>query len=270
MDSREGIASFVERRPADSRAGNPQPVDAVDDGVVPVMLVDELVVVAPAPGVEVVLPEVDVVVDDDGAVAVVEVEVDVEVEVLVVVAGGGSVVGGSRRSSRRWRPLPLWPKMSANGRPAMSSITVTKRRETTKTTTTRPTICGHGRVVRGVATGPDTTTVASSRSAPVVSVAAVAAALVAGASCTAEAGDGSALTTPHAFVPPNRRRMPLSGARTTACLTALFVRSIDWKTRTVPVVAAREPSATPTMVPFTPKMEAMTADNTAPAAEARI
>jgi hypothetical protein len=76
--------------------------------------------------------------------------------------------------------------------------------------------------------------------------------------------------TPVAFVPPKRRSNVLSGTRTTTCLTALFVRSIDWKTRAVPMVAAMEPIATPTMVPFTPKMEAMTADNTAPPAEASI
>jgi hypothetical protein len=36
------------------------------------------------------------------------------------------------------------------------------------------------------------------------------------------------------------------------------------------MVATMDPMATPMMVPFTPKTEAMTADNTAPAAEARI
>ena len=36
------------------------------------------------------------------------------------------------------------------------------------------------------------------------------------------------------------------------------------------MVAAAEPMATPTMVPLTPKVDAMTAAITAPAAEARI
>ncbi len=101
-------------------------------------------------------------------------------------------------------------------------------------------------------------------------VASAAVALVAASSCNGDAGDCSEPVTPEVFVPPNRRTMALSGTRTTTCLTALFVRSIDWKTRAVPVVATMEPIATPTMVPFTPKMEAMTADSTAPAAEAAI
>ncbi len=79
------------------------------------------------------------------------------------------------------------------------------------------------------------------------------------------------LVTPAALVPPNRRRsFEPSGTRTTTCLTAVLVRSIDWKISTVPMVAAMEPIATPTMVPFTPNMEAMNAERTAPPAEARI
>ncbi len=147
----------------------------------------------------------------------------------------------------------------------MSSTTVTKSRETTKTTTTTPATWGHGRVARGAVGRSDADVCRSP-----VSTEPVAAALVAVSSCTADAGDGSALVTPEVFVPPNRRSKALSGTWTTTCLTALFVRSIDWNTRAVPVVAAMEPIATPTMVPFTPKMEAMTADRTAPAAEAAI
>jgi hypothetical protein len=97
-----------------------------------------------------------------------------------------------------------------------------------------------------------------------------AAALVVTSSVTAEGSPGVDSVTPAVVVPPSRRSNELSGTRTTTCLTALFVRSIDWTTRAVPVVAAMEPMATPTMVPLTPKMDAMTADNTAPAAEARI
>ena len=69
---------------------------------------------------------------------------------------------------------------------------------------------------------------------------------------------------------PSLRSTEVSGTRTTTCLTALWPRSIDWATSAVPVVAAAEPMATPTMVPLTPKPDAMTAASTAPAAEARI
>ena len=62
----------------------------------------------------------------------------------------------------------------------------------------------------------------------------------------------------------------VSGARTTTCLTAWCPRSIDWATKAVAMVAAADPMATPTMVPLTPKIDAMTAAITAPAVEARI
>ena len=74
-------------------------------------------------------------------------------------------------------------------------------------------------------------------------------------------------------VPPTRRssvEAGPSGTRTTACLTASCPRSIDCDTRAVPVVAAIEPIATPTIVPVTPKLDAMSAAITAPTAEARI
>ena len=51
----------------------------------------------------------------------------------------------------------------------------------------------------------------------------------------------------------------VSGARTTTCLTAWWPRSIDCATKAVAMVAAAEPMATPTMVPLTPKIDAMTA-----------
>jgi hypothetical protein len=97
-----------------------------------------------------------------------------------------------------------------------------------------------------------------------------AAALVVASSVGAEESPGVDSVVPATLVPPRRRSNELSGARTTACLTALFVRSIDWKTSADPVVAATEPMATPMMVPSTPKKDRMTAANTAPAAEARI
>ena len=227
---------------------------------------EEVVVVDPVPLDDVVLPTVEVVVDVG---EVVSVDDDVEVVVVVVVVGGGDVVAGVSKIFSTVVPPPAWPKRSAKGRPAMSSTTVTNRRETTKTTTTTPTVCGHGSVVREVTRGTDRG-VCRSLVSTVPSALAVAAALVAGSSCTADPGDGPELVTPEVFVPPSRRTKALSGTRTTTCLTALLVRSIDWKTRAVPVVAAMEPIATPTMVPLTPKMEAMTADSTAPAAEAAI
>lgn len=61
-----------------------------------------------------------------------------------------------------------------------------------------------------------------------------------------------------------------SGTRTTTCLTAFCPRSIDWDTNAVPMVAAMEPIATPMIVPVTPKLDAISAAITAPAAEARI
>lgn len=78
---------------------------------------------------------------------------------------------------------------------------------------------------------------------------------------------------PAAPVAPIRRRrvdaLP-SGTRTAACLTAFCPRSIDCDTKVVPRVAAMEPIATPMIVPVTPKLDAMSAAITAPAAEARI
>ena len=76
---------------------------------------------------------------------------------------------------------------------------------------------------------------------------------------------------PLAPVPPSlRNKVEVSGARTATCLTAWWPRSIDCATKAVAMVAAAEPMATPTMVPLTPKTDAMTAAHTAPAVEARI
>jgi hypothetical protein len=148
----------------------------------------------------------------------------------------------------------------------MSSTTVTKRSENTKTPATVAATTGHRSFGLAGLAGVASTGVSDS-TAP----AAWAALVTTASSCSAESGAGSEWVTPAALVPPKRRNnFALSGTRTTTCLTALLVRSIDWKTKAVPVVAAMEPMATPTMVPFTPKIEAMTADSTAPAAEARI
>jgi hypothetical protein len=74
-------------------------------------------------------------------------------------------------------------------------------------------------------------------------------------------------------VAPSRRNNGLpveSDVRTTTWRTASCPRSIDWATSAVPIVAAADPMATPTMVPLTPNAEAISAARTAPAAEARI
>ena len=94
---------------------------------------------------------------------------------------------------------------------------------------------------------------------------------VPGVSAGADAASTEASDPPLAPVAPSlRRSAEVSGTLTTACLTALWPRSIDWATNAVPVVAAAEPMATPMMVPFTPKADAISAASTAPAAEARI
>lgn len=74
-------------------------------------------------------------------------------------------------------------------------------------------------------------------------------------------------------VEPSRRSSvapDASGTRSTTWRTASCPRSIDWATNAVPIVAAADPIATPTIVPLTPKLDAIRAAMTAPAAEARI
>jgi hypothetical protein len=242
----------------------PSVLVVVDDG-------DELPV-DPVPVEVVVLPPTEVVVVDEDEVVLVVVVVDV----LVVVVGAGRVGVGLLKTPPTVVPLEWPPKRSANGRPAMSSIPVTSRSEKTNTASTTPATMGQRSPDPGAAglrstsgVGP----VSGSVGGGVVSATAPSAwvALVAVSSVSAEEPDGSASVTPAAVVPPNRRsNFEVSGTRTTTCLTAWFVRSIDWNSNAVPVVAATEPMATPTMVPLTPKMEAITADNTAPPAEARI
>jgi hypothetical protein len=57
---------------------------------------------------------------------------------------------------------------------------------------------------------------------------------------------------------------------TTTWRTALWVRSIQSPTRALALVATMLPIATPMTVPFTPKVDAITAEATAPHAEAAI
>jgi hypothetical protein len=103
---------------------------------------DDVVVVPPTPVVDVVLPAPVVVVED----AVVEVD---EVDVVVGVVGVGSVVGDGAKIFLTVVPSPEWPKISARGRPAMSSTTVTKIRETTKTPAIASATTGQRRCDRG-------------------------------------------------------------------------------------------------------------------------
>jgi hypothetical protein len=95
---------------------------------------------------DVVLPGTEVVVEED---AVDVDEVVVVVDVVVDVVGGGSVVGGLSKIFSTVVPPPAWPKRSANGRPAMSSTTVRKRRENTKTPAIVPAMTRHDRLGRG-------------------------------------------------------------------------------------------------------------------------
>jgi hypothetical protein len=249
----------------------------------------DVVLVDPTPVVEEVLPPTEVVVLEDGVVVdvVVDVEVDVVVvEVVVVVVGGGSVVGVFSKILSTVVPPPPLPNRSARGRPAMSSTTVTKRSDTTKTPNTARATTGHrrppdrdapGSVGSGGSGGSggsegDAICWVTADSADTVGPgpSGAAAALVAASSAGAEDSPGVDSVTPAASVPPRRRSNEVSGALTTTCLTALRVRSIDWKASAVPVVAAIEPIATPTTVPLTPKTDATMAANTAPTAEARI
>ena len=138
-----------------------------------------------------------------------------------------------------------------------------------KTPTTTPATTGQRRPMRDAPSGSGTSwrdEITGGAEVSACAVSSVCPALVEGGSPAV-----SDCVTPAALVPPSRLSNPVpSGARTTTCFTAVRVRSIDWKSIAVPTVAATEPMATPTMVPFTPKIEATTADRTAPPAEAKI
>jgi len=213
-----------------------------------------------------VLPTAVVVVDDELEVVDVVLVVVVGLDVVVVVVGS---VGAGLFSKifSTVVPPPECPNRFAKGRPAISSTRVTNTSETTKTAATRPATAGHRRP--GVLLDARPSSPCAISGCPGLAPSVVSspwAALVAGGSPVV-----SACVTPAASVPPSRWSNLLpSGTRTTTCLTAAWVRSIDWNSNAVPTVAATEPMATPTMVPFTPKIDAMTADNTAPPAEARI
>ena len=71
-------------------------------------------------------------------------------------------------------------------------------------------------------------------------------------------------------VAPSLRNSGDASGVCTTWRTAAWPRSMDCDTRAVAVVATAAPMATPTTVPFTPKVDAMTAAITAPTDEARI
>ena len=215
-----------------------------------------------------------VVVVEDVVVVVVVVE-----DVVVVDAGGGvlfSVV-----------PLPALPKIDANGLPEMSSTAVMNMSASTNTMAAVPAMVGQenrragpraglhrgGRGLqalrgRGIGCRGDLQTL---RSRPPVPRSTASRPSRLRLRPWRSASVGGRRASPLAPVAPSlRRSVDDSGARTTTCLTASWPRSIDWATSAVPRVAAADPMATPMIVPLTPKIDAMIAAITAPAAEARI
>jgi len=263
-------------------------VVACAPAVVVVDTLGDVVVVTPPVGavvlVVVVVPAVVVVVVVAPAVVDVVEAVDVDVGVVLGVGDG---------LTRFFRVVPesAPPKMAANGLPEISSMAVINKSASTNTTTALAATACHEnrRAVAGRATAGGTGLVeARKRSVAGASVAA----LISRASVSAngaissppDCGCGAPTTSvraedastddvdgPLVAVPPSlRSNIEVSGARTATCLTASWPRSIDCATKAVPMVAAAEPIATPTIVPLTPKVEATRAAMTAPAVEARI
>ena len=236
------------------------------------------------------------------AAVVVVVEVDAPVvEVVVVGVAGGAGDWLTRLFSVV--PVSAPPKIVDRGLPEISSMAVMNNSARTNTIATVPAMarqenpCGIVRraaVGRGVddvvvawrrwVAGVSVVAAISTRSVSAAGAAVDAISTVSGAlppfgpdcpTTSVGADDASASTEdadgPLAPVPPSRRnRVELSGTRTATCLTTWWPRSIDWATKAVPMVAAAEPMATPTIVPFTPKTDKITAATTAPAVEARI
>ena len=217
--------------------------------------------------------------------------VDVVEGIEVVVVGAGAGAGAGVKTFLTVVPPPVFPKIAASGFPEISSIAVMNSSAITNTMAAVPAMVVHrnpggppgrrgcrggGRVVASMrcVAGASATAEISSRSVPsaaaddAISIVSAPAPGVAVDSLAASPDEPSALPVP---VPPSlRSNGDDSGARTTTCLTACWPRSMDCATNAVPKVAAAEPMATPTMVPLTPKIDAMTAAMTAPAAEARI
>ena len=268
------------------------PVVAVVDGA------GVVVVVVALPVGAVVL----VVVEVEPAVVVV---VDTVEVVEVVDVGVGAGAGGGLKRFFTEVPLSAPPKIAVRGLPEISSIAVMRSSARTKTmaaaaamvrhekpgATDRPGArCVGGGVgaacsrcvagasaVNGLGTRSVSAAPVASASGAVDVISTVSASLApCGTDCpTTSVGAEDASTeeaeSPLGPVPPSRRsKDELWGARIATCLTAWCPRSIDCATKAVAMVAAAEPMATPTIVPLTPKMDAMTAAATAPAVEARI
>jgi len=120
----------------------------------------------------------------------------------------------------------------------------------------------------GVSTSP----AASARSIASAPPATAIAASVAESPAASVTGDSAValVTVPVASVVPDWRRSEGRLGTLTTCLTTSWVRSIDWTTRAVDVLATALPSATPIIVPFSPNRDAIRAEATAPAADAAI
>jgi len=252
-----------------------------------------VVVVVELPVGAVVLVVVDVV----PAVVVVVVDAVEVVEVVDV----GVLAGAGDGLTRFFTVVPVSapPKIAERGLPEISSIAVINSSARTKTMATVPAMARHENpaatsrpgprrvgavagwrrcVACGDAAGAGTRSVSAALDGAAVGAISTVSASPPpfGADCpTTSVGAEEASTddaeSPVAPVPPRRRsKVEASGARIAACLTAWCPRSIDCATKAVAMVAAAEPMATPTIVPLTPKIDATTAAQTAPAVEARI
>ena len=236
-------------------------------------------------------------------VVVVVVLLDAPVVEVVEVVDVGVVVGAGDGLTMFFKVVPVSapPKIADRGLPEISSTAVMNSNARTNTTATVPAMARHenpcgvvrratcvgvgvGMVVarRRWVAGVSAVAEISRRSVSPVGAGVDAISTVSGAlpasgsdppitSVGAEDASTEDADEPLAPVPPSlRNKVDVSGARTATCLTAWWPRSIDCATKAVAMVAAAEPMATPTMVPLTPKTDAMTAAHTAPAVEARI
>jgi len=262
--------------------------------------IDVVVVAAPGRVVDVLATVVLVV------VVVVVLVVGVDVVVVVLVAGGVVVVVGGGDGLKMFFtvvPLPPPPKIEESGRPEISSMAVMKPSASTNTTAAVPAMAfqlmpdvtsgrarpRRRRVAGGTAAvarrrslaGPPAAAEISRRCVSLTastpdSISAVSAAPAVGLPGTGTTSVGSEPESgvddawPAEPVAPSRRSNGEDSGACTTWRTASCPRSSDCDTRAVAVVATAAPMATPTMVPVTPKLEAMSAAITAPADEARI
>jgi hypothetical protein len=230
------------------------------------------------------------------APVVVVVLLDAPVVEVVEVVDVGVVVGAGDGLTMFFNVVPVSapPKIADRGLPEINSTAVMSSSASTNTTATIPAMAGQenpGSVVRRVTclgvvvahsrwvAGVSAVAEISKRSISAAGAGVDVISTVSGAlppdrpttSVGAEDVSTEDADGPLARVPPSlRNKVEVSGARTATCLTAWWPRSIDCATKAVAMVAAAEPMATPTMVPLTPKSDAMTAAHTAPAVEARI